>query len=243
MVFQNPEFGKIRTTIDENGEPLFCLADLCGTLALDVNNTVRRLDDGVCSKHPIPDILGRIQLTNFVNEDGLYDVILDSRKPEARRFRKWITSEVLPSIRKTGSYGIQNPFGNMSAAEISLFAIEAYSRENGRLRQQISSLQTRLQKQAKELTKLQAQKTDIEERKQLQLEAPNYFSQFLGQTDLFNEPNKRVKMEDIWIAFQTFCLGIGLQNIPSRRSFGIFLSQHPLLDKGRTNFGVYYYKF
>src|SRR5699024_7213120 len=49
--------------------------------------------------------LGRTQQATFVNEDGLYDVILDSRKPEAKRFRKWITSEVLPSIRKTGAYG------------------------------------------------------------------------------------------------------------------------------------------
>lgn len=50
---------------------------------------------------------GGIQQANFVNEDGLYDVILDSRKSEAKKFRKWITSEVLPSIRKTGSYSVQ----------------------------------------------------------------------------------------------------------------------------------------
>ena len=48
-------------------------------------------------------------MVNFVNEDGLYDVILDSRKPEAKAFRKWVTSEVLPSIRKTGQYSAQVP--------------------------------------------------------------------------------------------------------------------------------------
>ena len=48
-------------------------------------------------------------MANFVNEDGLYDVILDSRKPEAKAFRKWVTSEVLPSIRKTGQYSAQVP--------------------------------------------------------------------------------------------------------------------------------------
>ena len=74
-----------------------------------VDNVVTRLKDdpftaGVISLHPIADSLGRIQMTNFVNENGLYDVILDSRKPEARKFRKWITSEVLPSIRKYGYY-------------------------------------------------------------------------------------------------------------------------------------------
>lgn len=65
---------------------------------------MKRLEDGVVCIHPIPDALGRAQNTRFVNEDGLYDVILDSRKPEAKQFRKWITSDVLPSIRKTGGY-------------------------------------------------------------------------------------------------------------------------------------------
>ena len=65
---------------------------------------MRRLGDDVISSHPISDSLGRIQQANFVNEDGLYDVILDSRKPEAKQFRKWITSEVLPIIRKHGAY-------------------------------------------------------------------------------------------------------------------------------------------
>src|SRR5699024_3955669 len=63
-----------------------------------------RLDDGVVSIEVILDGLNRQQKATFVNEDGLYDVILDSRKPEAKRFRKWITSEVIPSIRKHGAY-------------------------------------------------------------------------------------------------------------------------------------------
>lgn len=107
QIFQNNEFGQVRTTVDENGEPLFCLSDLCQVLELDKSNTIKRLDDGVCSTLPILDSLNRVQNANFVNEDGLYDVILDSRKPSARKFRKWITSEVLPSIRKTGSYSVQ----------------------------------------------------------------------------------------------------------------------------------------
>ena len=57
---------------------------------------------GVISSHPIQDSLGRTQLANFLNEDGLYDVILDSRKPKAKAFRKWVTGEVLPSLRTKG---------------------------------------------------------------------------------------------------------------------------------------------
>ena len=103
QIFNNEEFGEIRTAGTPDN-PLFCLADVCKALELDASQVMKRLEDGVFSIHPIIDKLGRTQNANFVNEDGLYDVILDSRKPEAKKFRKWITSEVLPSIRKTGAY-------------------------------------------------------------------------------------------------------------------------------------------
>lgn len=83
---------------------MFCLADVCKAVGLSAKGVNQRLSDEVISNYPIIDNLGRTQQALFVNEDGLYDVILDSRKPEARQFRKWVTSEVLPSIRKTGGY-------------------------------------------------------------------------------------------------------------------------------------------
>lgn len=108
QIFNNPQFGQIRTAgTSEN--PLFCLTDVCKALGLNASHVRVRLDDGVVSTDTISDSLGRTQMANFVNEDGLYDVILDSRKPEARAFRKWITSEVLPSIRKTGKYSTDVP--------------------------------------------------------------------------------------------------------------------------------------
>ena len=103
-IFESPEFGRIRTVSDEKGEPWFCLTDVCKVLGLKQRHVRERLDDGVVSTDTIADSLGRLQMANFVNEDGLYDVILDSRKPSARAFRKWVTSEVLPQIRKTGGY-------------------------------------------------------------------------------------------------------------------------------------------
>lgn len=93
--------------IVKDGEPYFCLADVCANLGLYTNKVIQRLDGEVLSKYPIIDNLGRKQLANFVNEDGLYDTILESRKPSARAFRKWITKDVLPSIRRTGGYGNQ----------------------------------------------------------------------------------------------------------------------------------------
>ncbi|MCR6112736.1 phage antirepressor KilAC domain-containing protein [Bacillus sp. A301a_S52] len=99
-------FDNQQLTIVTNGDSHeFLLKDLCNILELgQVAGVKRRLEDDVISNHPIQDSLGRTQQATFVNEDGLYDVILDSRKPEAKRFRKWITSEVIPSIRKHGGY-------------------------------------------------------------------------------------------------------------------------------------------
>lgn len=103
QVFNSPQFGEIRTA-GTSEEPLFCLSDVCSVLGLRQGDVKQRLDDGVVSTQPIIDALGREQQANFVNEDGLYDVILDSRKPQAKAFRKWVTSEVLSAIRKTGGY-------------------------------------------------------------------------------------------------------------------------------------------
>ena len=116
QVFNNPAFGNIRVAGTE-ANPQFCLTDVCKALKLSAKGVNQRLGDEVISNYPITDKLGREQQALFVNEDGLYDVILDSRKTEARQFRKWITSEVLPTIRKHGAYmtddalhkAIQNP--------------------------------------------------------------------------------------------------------------------------------------
>lgn len=92
--------------LEVDGEPWFVLADLCDVL--DIKNpamVLRRLDDGVSQTYPILDSLGRTQHANVVSEPGMYEVIIRSDKPEAAAFRRWITTDVLPQIRKTGSYG------------------------------------------------------------------------------------------------------------------------------------------
>lgn len=95
--------GQELTIIDKGGEPLFRLGDVCNILGLTQRSVVQRLDKGTLSKCPLK-TAGGTQKVTFVNEDGLYDVILDSRKPEAKKFRKWVTSEIIPSIRKHGAY-------------------------------------------------------------------------------------------------------------------------------------------
>lgn len=100
QIFKNSEFGEIRT-VTVNDEPMFCLTDICKALEMSNPTMVaQRLDDDERTKLD----LGRQGETNFITESGLYAVILRSDKPNAKKFRKWVTSEVLPSIRKNGGY-------------------------------------------------------------------------------------------------------------------------------------------
>ena len=134
-VFDNPQLGKVRTAgTSEN--PLFCLPDVCKALGLNASHVRERLEDGVVSTDTITDNLGRAQVANFVNEDGLYDVILDSRKPEAKVFRKWVTSEVLPSIRKTGQYSANVPQTFSQALMLAARQQEEIERQKAALAQQ-----------------------------------------------------------------------------------------------------------
>ena len=105
QIFQNQEFGSIRTMTNEQGEPLFCARDVAD--ALGYNNPLRAVrsyvayeDKGV-NKMVTP---GGIQSVIFINESGLYALILSSKLESAKRFKHWVTSEVLPSIRKQGGY-------------------------------------------------------------------------------------------------------------------------------------------
>lgn len=100
-VFENEAFGKIRV-LEKDGEPWFVAADVCRALEIgNPTDTIKRLDE---------DEKARLNLglsggdTNIVNEPGLYTLVLGSRKPEAKAFKRWITHEVIPSIRKHGAY-------------------------------------------------------------------------------------------------------------------------------------------
>lgn len=99
--------------IERDGEPWFVAVDVCAALELDnITNALKRLD---ADEATLISIKGRTptggeieQSINIINESGLYSLILTSRKPEAKKFKKWVTSEVLPAIRKTGAYVASN---------------------------------------------------------------------------------------------------------------------------------------
>lgn len=125
QIFNNSEFGQIRTVIVDS-EPMFCLADVCKALEIthitDVKNRLKQ--DGVGTAEVI-DNIGRKQNATFINESNLYKTIFQSRKESAERFTEWVTSEVLPSIRKTGSY--QKPLSTQEMMRIQLGMIDDVS--------------------------------------------------------------------------------------------------------------------
>lgn len=140
QVFQNQQFGEIRIkgTADN---PLFCLTDVCKALGLQSRHVIERLSKDAVSTDTLMTNGGN-QVFTFVNEDGFYDVVLDSRKSKAKEFRKWVTSEVLPSIRKTGSFSIDN----LSRKELALMAYRAEV-EKERLQLENKSLHEDIQTQ------------------------------------------------------------------------------------------------
>lgn len=103
QIFSNSEFGEIRT-ITKDDEPMFCLADVCKALEIsNVGNVKQRLSEkGIHTADTLTK--GGMQKMIFISEANLYKTIFQSRKESAERFTDWVTSEVLPSIRKTGSY-------------------------------------------------------------------------------------------------------------------------------------------
>lgn len=93
--------------VDQDGNPWFVAIDVGTALGLkDTRTSVHSLDPDDRHSMPVIDSMGRMQKTAVINESGLYQLIFQSRRKEAKEFKKWVTSEVLPSIRKNGSYGV-----------------------------------------------------------------------------------------------------------------------------------------
>ena len=115
-VFENPEFGAVRIVTDEKGEPWFCAKDLCDVLGykkaseavrqhVNSSDTVKRgVTRIVKNRYGVCEGKLKIVQMNFVNESGFYALVLGSKLASAVKFKDWVTSVVLPQIRKTGGY-------------------------------------------------------------------------------------------------------------------------------------------
>lgn len=132
QIFKNNTFGNVRV-LEQGGEPWFVAKDVCDCLGLkNPTMAVNTLDDDERAKFN----LGRQGNTNIVNEYGLYNLVLSSRKPEAKEFKRWITHEVIPSIRKYGSFNMAIPRTLPDALTAYAHEIEAHQKTQALLEAQ-----------------------------------------------------------------------------------------------------------
>lgn len=138
QIFDSEQFGKVQ------GEPWFVGKDVAAALGYErpTKAIQDHVDDEDKDEVPIQDSIGRMQKTPIINESGLYSLVLSSKLPGAKKFRRWVTSEVLPSIRQTGGYNIPKDYPSalraFADAEEKRLALEA---ENEIQRQQIADFQ------------------------------------------------------------------------------------------------------
>ena len=107
QIFNNEQFGRIRA-VEMDGEPWFCLADVCKPLGIQTKHCKERLKPGGVVLTDLVDSTGRTNRMLIINEGNLYRAIFQSKKPEAEEFTDWVTEEVLPALRKHGTYAAPN---------------------------------------------------------------------------------------------------------------------------------------
>ena len=139
-VFENTEFGSVRTLVI-NGEPYFVGKDIALILgyAKPRNAIAAHVDEEEKKDAPIQGNLGGTQEMTVINESGLYSLILSSKLPKAKEFKRWVTSEVLPSIRKHGAYAVDELLNDPEFAIKTFTALKEERERSKRLSEQIEA--------------------------------------------------------------------------------------------------------
>ncbi len=206
QIFQSPEFGEVRTvTIDH--EPWFVAADVCK--ALDIGDThvaIRRLDEDEKGRCSIP-TPGGLQSLSAVSEAGLYSLVLASRKPEARRFRRWIVHEVIPAIRRHGMYATEDL---LSDPDLAIRAFTALKEEREK-RRALEEENARMRPKEIFADAVSASQTSILIGDLAKLISQNGIQ--IGQKRLFE-----------WMRSNGYLMSVGTsRNMPTQRSMGLGL--------------------
>ena len=206
QIFENPEFGAVRTVM-RDGEPWFVAADVCRTLEI-ANSTqaLSRLDDDekntLCLNEGIRDTAGNPNV-NIVNEPGLYSLVLGSRKPEAKAFKRWITHEVIPAIRRHGLYAMDELLDN---PDIAIEALTRLKEERERRRQLESTVAVQSQ-QIAELTP-KASYYDIvlncKDLLSISKIAKDYGKSAIWLNDKLAELKVQYKQGGVWLLYQRY---------------------------------------
>lgn len=169
QTFENSEFGSIRI-VEIDNEPYFVGKDVADVLGYNESNKAisRHIDEEDRMKHPIPST-GGIQSSWVINESGLYSLILSSKLPTAKKFKRWVTSEVLPSIRKHGAY--------MTSATIEQAILNPDT---------IIKLATALKEEQSKNKQLQAVNSELAVNNQIMKPKADYFDELVDRNLLTN---------------------------------------------------------
>ena len=212
-IFENEKFGEIRTVVI-NGEPWFVAADVCR--ALEISNSrdaVQRLDEdekGVV----LTDTRGGQQSMTAINEPGLYVLVLGSRKPEAKEFKRWITHDVIPTIRKTGGYVnndelfIETYFSQVEEStkamlRATLATVREVNEKNRQLEQTVGV-------QSQQIAELQPKATyydvvlQCEDLISITAIAKDYGKSARWMNNYLHEKGVQYRQGDIWLLYQTY---------------------------------------
>lgn len=214
-IFENPEFGRIRT-MEINGEPYFVGKDIALILgyAKPRNAIAAHVDEEDKKDAPIQGDLGGTQEMTVINESGLYSLILSSKLPTAKKFKHWVTSDVLPTIRKTGGYisnsdmMVETYFGNLPPEQKtvvkSMFeSIEASQKKAKELETQVAQqgqIISELQPKASYYDEVLKSPTPIP----VSLIAKDYGMSGQSFNKLLHEQGIQYKLGDCWLLYQNY---------------------------------------
>lgn len=205
QIFKNPDFGDVRTII-RDGEPWFVAADVCR--ALDVASTAtRRLDEDEISALRLTQTssngVSQEREVNIVNEPGLYSLVLGSRKPEAKAFKRWVTHDVIPAIRRHGMYAVDDIIAN---PDLGIAALQALKDEREK-RQALESTVAVQSQQIAELTP-KASYYDIvlncKDLLSISKIAKDYGKSAIWLNDKLAELKVQYKQGGVWLLYQRY---------------------------------------
>ena len=203
QIFQNAEFGSVRTA-DINGVPYFVGKDVSEILGY--SNTRKALLDHVDEEDKtdgvtIRDSIGRDQTPVLINESGLYSLILSSKMPNARRFKRWVTSEILPAIRKYGIYATDELIANPDLA-IAAFTALKEAREKNCLLEQTTAVQKQQIAEMKPKASYYDVVLNCKDLISTSAIAKDYGKSAIWMNRCLHEKGVQFKQGDIWLLYQ-----------------------------------------
>ena len=204
-IFNNAEFGSVRTA-DINGVPYFVGKDVAEILGY--SNTRKALLDHVDEEDKtdgvtIRDSIGREQTPVLINESGLYSLILSSKMSNARRFKRWITSEVLPAIRKHGVYATDELIANPDLA-IAAFTALKEEREKNRLLEQTTAVQKQQIAEMKPKASYYDVVLNCKDLISTSTVAKDYGKSAIWMNRYLHEKGVQFKQGEIWLLYQKY---------------------------------------